>query len=318
MYQKIRQFLNEHPNNIVTVTQGKKRLAKDTMPKYGFTLADITKLYGTVEAFILSLPAQGFGNGTRIDLRRLYGSGASQSSYKHDTFTLNFKEKETDMTPELIAPTAPASVGENGNLPAHAQPSVPQQAPAAVPPAMGYPQQAMGMPMQMGLGYTPVATTDWITSKVIEERYRDLQRDNDNLREDNKDLRSQVRTLSEEKAALRLQLDTADKAHELKIKEELLNKQSFWESKGFERVSETLGAVIPMVVERMAGASASAAAATPALAAPQLSAVKQEFIKIISAPNITDEQIGALYEQLMQTNDEQQTASPQEIGAVRG
>jgi len=316
MYQKIRQFLNEHPNNIVTVTQGKKRLAKDTMPKYGFTLADITKLYGTVEAFILSLPAQGFGNGTRIDLRRLYGSGASQSSYKHDTFTLNFKEKENDMTPELIAPTATASVGENGNLPAPAQPSVPQQAPAAVPPAMGYPQQAMSMPM--GLGYTPVATTDWISSKVIEERYRDLQRDNDNLREDNKNLRSQVRTLSEEKAALRLQLDTADKAHELRLKEELLNKQSFWESKGFERVSETLGAVIPMVVERMAGASASAAAATPALAAPQLSPVKQEFIKIISAPNITDEQIGALYEQLMQTNDEQQTASPQEIGAVRG
>ena len=176
----------------------------------------------------------------------------------------------------------------------------------------------MGMPMQMGLGYTPVATTDWISSKVIEERYRDLQRDNDNLREDNKDLRSQVRTLSEEKAALRLQLDTADKAHELKLREELLNKQSFWESKGFERVSEALGAIAPMVVERMAGASASAAAAAPALAAPQLSPVKQEFIKIISAPNITDEQIGALYEQLMQTNDEQQTASPQEIGAVRG
>ena len=319
MYQKIQQFLNEHPNNIVTVTQGKKRLAKDTMPKYGFTLADITKLYGTVEAFILSLPAQGFGNGTRIDLRRLYGSGANQSSFKHDTFTLNFKEKETDtdMIPELIAPTAPTSVGDNGNLPAPAQPIVPQQAPAAVPPAMGYPQPAMGMPMQMGLGYTPVATTEWISSKVIEERYRDLQRDNDNLREDNKDLRSQVRTLSEEKAALRLQLDTADKAHELKLKEELLNKQSFWESKGFERVSEALGAIAPMVVERMAAASASAAAAAPALAAPQLSPVKQEFIKIISAPNITDEQIGALYEQLMQTNDEQKTASPQEIGAVR-
>lgn len=317
MYQKIQQFLSEHPNNIVTVTQGKKRLAKDTMPKYGFTLADITKLYGTVEAFILSLPAQGFGNGTRIDLRRLYGSGANQSSFKHDTFTLNFKEKETDtdMTPELIAPTTPASVGENSNLPAPAQPSVPQQAPAAVPHAMGYPQPAMGIPMQMGLGYTPVATTDWISSKVIEERYRDLQRDNDNLREDNKDLRSQVRTLSEEKAALRLQLDTADKAHELKLKEELLNKQSFWESKGFERVTEALGGIIPMVVERMAGDGAAAAA--PALAAPQLSAVKQEFIKIISAPNITDEQIGALYEQLMQTNDEQKTASPQEIGAVR-
>lgn len=161
----------------------------------------------------------------------------------------------------------------------------------------------------MGLGYTPVATTEWISSKVIEERYRDLLRDNENLREDNKDLRSQVRTLNEEKASLRLQIDTADKKHELHLKEELLNKKGFWESPAFERVTETLGAIAPMMMEKMM----TPAAAAPALAQPDslaaapippLSVVKREFIRIISAPNITDEQVGELYDLLMSKNNE--------------
>jgi len=162
----------------------------------------------------------------------------------------------------------------------------------------------MGYPM--GLGYTPVATTDWITSKVVEERYRDLLRDNDTLREDNKDLRSQVRTLNEEKASLKLQLDTADKKHELALKEELLNKKGFWESTAFEKVSETLGAAIPLVVEKMMSAPVQAPVA--ALAGANLSLAKSEFIKVISNPQISDEIIGELYEFLMQRNNEQTTS----------
>ena len=162
----------------------------------------------------------------------------------------------------------------------------------------------MGYPM--GLGYTPVATTDWISSKVIEERYRDLLRDNDTLREDNKDLRSQLRTLNEEKASLRLQLDTADKKHELALKEELFNKKVFWESPAFEKVSESLGAVLPLVAEKMMSAPAQAPVA--ALAGANLSLAKSEFIKMISNPQITDEIIGELYEYLMQRNNEQTTS----------
>ena len=162
----------------------------------------------------------------------------------------------------------------------------------------------MGYPM--GLGYTPVATTEWITSKVVEERYRDLLRDNDTLREDNKDLRSQLRTLNEEKASLRLQLDTADKKHELALKEELLNKKGFWESPAFEKVSETLGAAIPLLAEKMMSAPAPAPVA--ALAGANLSLAKSEFIKVISDPQITDEIIGELYEYLMQRNNEQTTS----------
>ena len=288
--ERIEQFLSENPANIITVTQGTARLAKQASPKYGFTLQDIHTLYGSVSDFLKALPAKGFTTDVKIDFKRLYGAGAKQTTYKIETLTLNFK-KETPMNEVAPAPTAPT-------VPTVPTPPTAPTVPS-VPNAMGYP---------MGLGYTPVATTDWISSKVIEERYRDLLRDNDTLREDNKDLRSQLRTLNEEKASLRLQLDTADKKHELALKEELLNKRRFWESPAFEKVSETLGAAIPLLAEKMMSAPAQAPVA--ALAGTNLSLAKSEFIKMISNPQITDEIIGELYEFLMQRNNNEQTTSP--------
>ena len=284
--ERIEQFLSENPANIITVTQGTARLAKEVAPKYGFSLQDIHTLYGSVDDFLNFLPSKGFIKNVKIDLKRLYGAGAKQTTYKIETLTLNFK-KESSMPNEN---TPPQSISSTPIAPA--QTTMPTQ-----PTAMGYP---------MGLGYTPVATTDWIGSKVIEERYRDLLRDNDALREDNKDLRSQVRTLNEEKASLKLQLDTADKKHELALKEELLNKKSFWDSPAFEKVSESLGAVLPLVAEKMMSAPAQAPVA--ALAGANLSLAKSEFIKVISNPQISDEIIGELYEFLMQRNNEQTTS----------
>ena len=303
--ERIEQFLSENPANIITVTQGTARLAKQVSPKYGFTLQDIHTLYGSVSDFLKALPAKGFTTDVKIDLKRLYGAGAKQTTYKIETLTLNFK-KETPMNEVAPAPTAPtvpniptAPTESPVRLAPPSAPTAPTESPVrlAPPTAMGYP---------MGLGYTPVATTDWISSKVIEERYRDLLRDNDTLREDNKDLRSQLRTLNEEKASLRLQLDTADKKHELALKEELLNKKGFWESPAFEKVSESLGAVLPLVAEKMMSAPVQAPVA--ALAGANLSLAKSEFIKVISNPQITDEIIGELYEYLMQRNNEQTTS----------
>ena len=192
--ERIEQFLSENPANIITVTQGTARLAKKASPKYGFTLQDIHTLYGSVSDFLKALPTKGFTTDVKIDLKRLYGSGAKQTTYKIETLTLNFK-KETPMNE-----VAPASTAPTESPVRLAPPTAPTESPVrlAPPNAMGYP---------MGLGYTPVATTDWISSKVIEERYRDLLRDNDTLREDNKDLRSQLRTLNEEKASLKLQVE---------------------------------------------------------------------------------------------------------------
>jgi hypothetical protein len=208
--ERIEQFLSENPANIITVTQGTARLAKQVSPKYGFTLQDIHTLYGSVSDFLKVLPAKGFTTDVKIDLKRLYGAGAKQTTYKIETLTLNFK-KETPMNEVAPAPTAPTAPT------APSVPTAPTESPVrlAPPTAMGYP---------MGLGYTPVATTDWISSKVIEERYRDLLRDNDTLREDNKDLRSQLRTLNEEKASLRLQLDTVHNSNNPKFNPKYLCK----------------------------------------------------------------------------------------------
>jgi hypothetical protein len=291
--ERIEQFLSENPANIITVTQGTARLAKKVAPKYGFSLQDIHTLYGSVDDFLNFLPSKGFTKNVKIDLKRLYGAGAKQTTYKIETLILNFK-KESSMPNEN---TPPQSITSTPIAPA--QSSVAQTTIPTQPTAMGYP---------MGLGYTPVATTEWIGSKVIEERYRDLLRDNDALREDNKDLRSQVRVLNEEKANLKLQLDTAEKKHELQLKEELLNKKGFWESPAFEKVSESLGAIVPLVAEKVMSAPASTTTPVAALAGANLSPVKNEFIKLISDPQITDEQISELYEYLISRNDEQ-TAS---------
>ena len=291
--ERIEQFLSENPANIITVTQGTARLAKKVAPKYGFSLQDIHTLYGSVDDFLNFLSSKGFTKNVKIDLKRLYGAGAKQTTYKIETLTLNFK-KESSMPNEN---TPPQSITSTPIAPA--QSSVAQTTIPTQPTAMGYP---------MGLGYTPVATTEWIGSKVIEERYRDLLRDNDALREDNKDLRSQVRVLNEEKANLKLQLDTAEKKHELQLKEELLNKKGFWESPAFEKVSESLGAIVPLVAEKVMSAPASTTTPVAALAGANLSPVKNEFIKLISDPQITDEQISELYEYLISRNDEQ-TAS---------
>ncbi|MGP1478809.1 MAG: hypothetical protein ACTTJI_03880 [Capnocytophaga sp.] len=307
--EKIEQHLSAHPQNILTVSQGKLRLAKTEEPKYAFSIRDIQDKFGSVPIFLESLPAQGFTSGTIIDLKRIYKSGKSQSLYKMDTLTLNFQEKTQELAPMPAPLPAPTPSG-SGAPTLSAMPTVPiTQAAACSQNGLGAPQ--MGAPY--GLGYTPVATTDWISSKVIEERYRDLQRDNEQLREDNKDLRSQVRVLSEEKASLRLQLDTAEKKHELHLKEELLAKKGFWESPAFERVSESLGAIAPMIMERMMSTPPA-----PALAAPEgtpaqqnnplsttgLSIVKQEFIRIISSSQVTDEQVGELYDLLIGKKEE--------------
>lgn len=290
--ERIEQFLSENPANIITVTQGTARLAKEVAPKYGFSLQDIHTLYGSVDDFLNFLPSKGFTTNVKIDLKRLYGAGAKQTTYKIETLTLNFK-KESSMPNEN---TPPQSITSTPIAPA--QSSVAQTTIPTQPTAMGYP---------MGLGYTPVATTDWIGSKVIEERYRDLLRDNDALREDNKDLRSQVRVLNEERANLKLQLDTAEKKHELQLKEELLNKKGFWESPAFEKVSDSLGAIAPLIVEKVMSAPASTTAPVVALAGANLSPAKNEFIKLISDPQITDEQISELYEYLIRNDG--QTAS---------
>ncbi|WGU68534.1 hypothetical protein QIU19_00430 [Capnocytophaga canimorsus] len=91
--EKIEQFLTQHPDNHVCVSQGGRRLGKTTMPKYSFTLADIENIYGTVTDFVKSLPENGFVSDVKINLRSVTGFGASQRTTVKETLTLNFKKR---------------------------------------------------------------------------------------------------------------------------------------------------------------------------------------------------------------------------------
>lgn len=130
---------------MLSVTQGTKRLAKDTEPKYAFTMADIDQIFGGLENLFKSLEGQGFSNGTNVLLRRLYGSGARSSYITIETLSLNFPEKT--MT-ENIPVTAP---------------QMPQ---AAYAPALGMP----------AMGYAQIPNEEWVNNKVIKERFNDLKK----------------------------------------------------------------------------------------------------------------------------------------------
>lgn len=298
LIKRITEFLRQSESNVIAVSFNGNRLSKETMPKYLFTFDDIMKKFGGVEEMLDTLPEYGFGNGTKLDMKRKYGQGASLSPKVVESIELNF------FPPQAPAEELPMQQAMNtyGNtspnkIPSQASGTVPPAPTGAVPMAMQVPM-SMGYP-NVGLGYTPVPNEEWVTQKVKGERYEDLKRDYDRLQGENLDLRKQILHLEQEKGSLKTQLDTAELRADLNLKTELLNKKGFYESPAFEKITEALGAVAPMIAEKYMASSAPVAA----LAAPELSEVKKTFIAIISDPEISDEKVNELYEQL--TNEQQ-------------
>lgn len=274
--QKIQEFLSKSAENVITVTEGTHRLPKKELPKYAFSLLDIERLYGSVRGLIQKLPELGFSTDVKVDLKKIYGKGAESSQRIFQTLTINFKSKDTENQPimEQVQPNPPAL-------------------PSAFPQGLNIPQQLLS------LGYTMIPQTDVISAKVREERYEDIKRERDQLLEDKKDLKSEIRTLKAQNETLKLDLSIAEKKHELNLKEERLNKKSWVESPAMEKISEALGEVAPLVVQKMMNAPVSAG-----LGKPTLSEIKQHFIAYISSPNVTDEQIEFLFNQLNNNENE--------------
>lgn len=273
--QKIQEFLSKSAENVISVTQGTVRLSKNELPKYAFSLSDIERLYGSVQGLIQQLPEKGFTSDVKVDLKKIYGKGADSSQRIFQTLTINFKSKNTENQTVMNNITTPQPT------------SVPQN-----PFGLGTPQQLLQ------LGYTMIPQTDVISAKVREERYDDIKRERDQLLEDKKDLKSEIRTLKEQNASLKLDLSIAEKKHELNLKEELLNKKSWVESPAMEKFGEALGVIAPVVVQKMMNAPVPAG-----LGNPTLSEIKQHFIAYISSPNVTDEQIEFLFNQLNNENE---------------
>ncbi|MFK8377565.1 hypothetical protein [Capnocytophaga canimorsus] len=275
LIEKLQRFLSENPQNVVSVTQGSRRLSKNTAPKYAFTLADIQTIFSGLDNFLKELPKQGFENGTTITLRKMYGFGASATYKNVEEITLNFtqEQKTEQYVPEM---TIPQNIIQT---PATYQPPMP------VAPAMGFVQ---------------VTQNDLVRNEVIRERFEDLKKENAKLDEELKDAKSEIRQLKDENFSLRLKLDTSEEKHQVDLKRQELDKKGFWESEAGSNIVGALGQVLPMVAERMMQNPTTGM--VPALAMPSVSEIKQQFINIISDPNVTDEQVTHWYNLIFAQN----------------
>ncbi|MDO5106488.1 hypothetical protein, partial [Capnocytophaga sp.] len=286
LINKIDNFLREHPQNAISVTQGERRLSKQNAPKYVFYRTDIEQLFGGAEAFLKNLPQQGFTNGTSLIFRRMYGSGSEATSKIFEKITLNFSPQGAVESPIAMQTTNVQPVAEMQTpvMPAmYASQTAPASQATFVPQTASVPQMGFA-----AMGYVQTTQNELIRNEVIKERFEDLKKENNKLDEELKEAKSEIRQLKDENFSLRLKLDTIEDKHEVKLERELLNKKGFWESEAGSNIVGALGQVLPMVAEKMMESPASMA---PALASPAsaLSEVKQQFISIISSPEVTDE-----------------------------
>lgn len=203
----IENFLSESETHILSISQGNKRLSKKTQKlRYGFSLSDIERLYGSVLELLEILPEKGFSNGTTAILRKVYG-GENLTYHTHKEIELNFKEEMAH---------------ENHTL-ANPQPIAPS----------------------IGMGFTQVPQSDWLITKVKESRFDDIERELKRTQEELLDVRSKLRSSEEKNNHLQMKLDTAEERFELKLQRELLNKRGFFESPAGEKFTEVLGMAAP-------------------------------------------------------------------------
>ena len=266
---KIYTFLKRRTNHYVSVVQGDKKLSKNTLPKYSFSLSDIEALYGSVDNFIKDIPQQGFTSDVKIHLKIINGIGANASSNIRETLTLNFTKKED--TP----------MQENYPQPTH------------TPPMAGnYPPIA--------LGYAQVLQSELTRYEVVKERFDDLKKENGKLEDELKDAKSEIRDLKNENFSLRLKNDILEEKHAVNLEKEILKKKGFFDSEVGSTFMNSLGNALPIIIE---GVMSKSAKVPVGLAAPNLSQVKQAFIQFISSTEITDQQVEACFDFLNANNN---------------
>jgi len=148
---------------------------------------------------------------------------------------------------------------------------------------------ATQQPMTQSLTATNFLGAPELMAKMVQaERSADYKEQIGELKETVKDLRSRNRVLEEKNSALTIKLETAKERTELRIEREILKKKSFLETPAFEKTMETLGGMIPKVLEM---SSANAMANAPQLGNPNITPIKKAFFQKINNSNIEDEKI---------------------------
>lgn len=263
LVQKIEFFLIQNPTHALHIYQGENSLKKTKAPKQYWTQEDVEGLFGSVENLLKSLSKKGFTNGTKIQLVRLYANGGKHNI--GEPMVLNFPNQITEK--EEVT----NQMQENHNSLNTINTMQPQ------PAFMGQPQY--------GMGFTQVPTSDFVSLKVKEERMDDLKNENYRLKEEIAETKSELRKERDEKRSLQLRLDTLEEKHSLEMKKAELDRKSFFESPGFEKVSETLGTILPPIIQSQTQKSSGG------LAGADLSPIKQQFVMLIQNNELTDREL---------------------------
>ncbi len=257
MNNRLIDILTDHltasKNHVVKIEKDGSKLVKTgSKRRYAFSLEEIVQKYGSIKSFLQSLPAKGFDLQVVFTLQKVYGSPEKTTYHLIQRITEDIILEDMNKQ-EYITP--------EGALPMTANLS-----------------NFLGAPE--------------LVAKMVEaERSADYKEQVQDLKERVKDLRSRNRSLEEKNNSLKLKLDTAKEREELRVDRELLNKKSFLETPAFEKTMETLGGMIPKVLEIAGANTNTATGAQTGLSSPNISQVHKAFIQKLSTMATSDEQI---------------------------
>ena len=243
--------LTASENHVVKIEcNGLKLVKSGSKRRYAFSLEDIEQKYVSIANFLQSLPEKGFDKTVVFSLQKMYGSP------NRTTYHLIEKITEDLTTNDMSAEQSY------------------REAPSQLPSMMGT---------------SNFLSAPELVAKMVEaERSTDYKEQVSELKEYVKDLKARNRTLEEQNNSYKLKLDTAKEREELRVERELLKKKSFLETPAFEKTMETLGGMIPKVLE---AASVKNNGSTASLASPNLSQVHKAFLQKLANKNVSDEQL---------------------------
>lgn len=240
--------LSTSTQNVVKVQRNGVRLViSDTEKRYSFSLQDIEQKYSSIPNFLHTIAQKGFTKNVEFVLQRMY---ESKGTFSYRTLQVLIEDLTHDM-----------NTADNHEI------------------VSSYPTSP---------SYTNFLGAPELMAKMVQaERSEDYKEQVQELKETVKDLRSKNRVLEEKNSSLTIKLETAKEREELRVQKELLNKKSFLETPAFEKTMETLGGILPKVIEASANNNATAQPNT-GLASPSLSPIKKAFVQKLSIA--TDEQ----------------------------
>lgn len=265
IYEIVKEHLKK-PTGIIAVTQGSNKLQRPKVKhhKYNWNLKDILNVSSGVEDFFENyVKPKGFGNGAILSLRNTAGTSHKT---KH-TIMLQIKDAPTG----LSKPETTNKNSNNNNIMGHEDNT----------------QQSSQNAPAGGMGYTQVPSHEFISLKVVQERYNDIS---DKLRRAEKErdeAESKLRSEKEKTLSLERKLDTLEDRHQLAIERLEVAKKGFLDTPAGQEAMKGLAASLPVIAESLVtrGQQPQQAAAS-GLSNPQVeSPVKQQFIKSIVVPS---------------------------------